>query len=683
MRHGADPAGRRELRVSRTVLHFVPRAQLEPQENLDAFVELCRQSEVLGARRQFDENVWDTGNRKGHNGRLRAIFSTMEAASQDKPEPSMPPQFLDFAKAVLVYLQDSRPLTSQAVRISALRYLEASLREWGKGSRPTAVNEEVLDTAVELAHKNVSAGVAYRVAGQLKIVADLMGSKGFITLRQPWGHGLKKPRELGSRISKEAITARQSKMPSAAAIRALGGIFQDAIASRDVLVSSATALMTCAPERINEVLRLTRNCVEKGDGRFAGHVGLRWAGSKGANDTIKWLPTVMTTVAKQAVANLLAVTRPAQEIAAWYTENPTSLYLHEDVAHLRGCELLSPSEIAVILWGDESRRLSANTWAQTTHKLPKHQRGTGRAAFAFKDVEQAVLAMLPDTFPYVPGAPQLLCMDSLAVVRVNEMHAARVTYRCMFTCADYGTIANALARHDGQPSIFDRFGYTEDDGSPIEMNTHSLRHYLNMLAQMGGMSSAEIALFSGRKDAAQNSAYDHMTSDEVQAPISDALSQGFMGGLVAREPRRLVARTQFSDLGATAAHTTDFGYCLHDFASEPCQMHRDCINCEEHECVKGEAHKEANLRASKAEMEQLLEVAKQGLTDDEYGADSWVAHQTKTLERIDSLLSIYEDPWVPRGAQIRLNVTNRALITQEPASQPIHVVQTGKRKLLS
>lgn len=668
--------------MSGTVLHFTPRAELEPQENLDTFVKLCRHAEVLQAHIQFDENVWDTGKRKGHNGTLRAVFSTMEAAKQGESEPSMPVPFLDFAKAALVYLQDSRPVTSQAVRISALRHLEASLREWGKGSRPTAVNHEVLDTAVELAHKNVSAAVAYRVAGQLKLVADLMTSKGFITLREPWDHGLKKPRELGSRISKEALQARQEKMPSAAALRALGGIFQDAITPRDVLVSSATALMTCAPERVNEVLRLTRNCIEKGDGRFAGHVGLRWAGSKGANDTIKWIPTVMTPVAEQAVANLQALSRPAQEIAAWYTENPTSMYLHEDVAHLRSRELLSPKEIAAILWGDETLRGAANSWAQTTQKLEKHAPDARSVAFAFKDVEQAVLSMLPDTFPYVPGAPQLLCKDALVVVRVNEMHEAKATFRCMFTCADYGAIANALVRHDGQPSIFDRFGYTEDDGSPIEINTHSLRHYLNMLAQMGGMSSAEIALFSGRKNEAQNRAYDHMTSDEVQAPISKALSQGFMSDLVISEPRQLVARSQFSGLGAMAAHTTDYGYCLHDFAGEPCQVHRDCINCEEQECVKGEKHKEANLRASKAETERLLAVAKQGVTEEEYGADSWVAHQTKTLERIESLLAIYEDPSVPIGARIRLNVTSPALITGEPATQPIHFVQTGKRKLL-
>lgn len=680
----ARAANGRDCFVSGTILHFTPRDELEPYENLEAFIELCRHSEVLQARRQFAKNIWDAGHRKGHNGTLRVVFSTLEAARQDKPLPALPEPFLDFAKAVLIYLQDSRPVTSQSVRISALRHLEAALREWGKGARPTALNAEVLDTAVELAHKGVSAGVAYGVAGQIQLIVDLMLLKGFVSLRQRWEHGIKKPRELGSRITKEALKARQTKMPSAAALRALGGIFQEATSPRDVLVSSVMSLMMCAPERVNEVLRLNRNCVVKGDGRFAGNLGLRWAGSKGANDTIKWLPTVMSPVAEQAINRLLAVTQPAQVLAEWYSKNPNSMYLHDDVAHLRGSQFVLPKEIAAILWGDDSLRNAAYTWARTTHKLQKIQLESDHVAFAFKDVERAVLSMLPETFPYVPGAPQLLCKDSLAVVRVNEMHESRATYQCMFTCASYSTISNAIVQHDGQPSIFDRFEYTEDDGAPIEMNTHSLRHYLNMLAQMGGMSSAEIALFSGRKDVNQNRAYDHMTSDEVQAPISEALSQGFMGNLVASEPRRLVSRTQFADLEATvAAHTTEYGYCLHDFASEPCQMYRDCINCEEHECVKGERHKEANLRASKAELERLLELAKRGVSDKEYGADTWVAHQTATLDRINFLLSIYEDPSFENGARIRMQVANPSIITREPATQRIHLVQSGGRILLS
>jgi hypothetical protein len=133
----------------------------------------------------------------------------------------------------------------------------------------------------------------YRIAGQLEYIADFMRSKGFITLRQRWIHGMKRPQRLGSRISKEALTARQEKLPSAAALRALGAIFYEATKPADVLISSSTALMLCAPERVNEVLRLRRNCFVEGDGEYSGKLGLRWSGSKGFEDTTKWLPTEM------------------------------------------------------------------------------------------------------------------------------------------------------------------------------------------------------------------------------------------------------------------------------------------------------------------------------------------------------------------------------------------------------
>ena len=225
------------------------------------------------------------------------------------------------------FVSAKRPVVCQAVRVSALRFLEAALRGCGKDSCPTAVNEDVLDTAVELARKQLSARVAYRVAGQLELISELMNSKRFIVLRQRWHHGMNKPRELGSRISKESIEAREKKLPSAAVLRALANIFHQATKPMHILVSSYTALMLCAPERINEVLRLSRNCIVRGDGRFSGRVGIRWAGSKGASDTIKWIPSAMVSVAEKAVSNLLRVSLPAQQIAEWYTNNPKEIYM--------------------------------------------------------------------------------------------------------------------------------------------------------------------------------------------------------------------------------------------------------------------------------------------------------------------------------------------------------------------
>lgn len=261
------------------------------------------------------------------------------------------------------------------------------------------------------------------------------------------------------------------------------------------------------------------------------------------------------------------------------------------------------------------------------------------------------------------------------------MHSRKAPYLCMFSCVDYAVIVNHLGVKNGMVSIFERFGYTEDDGSPIRLKSHSLRHYLNMLAQMGGLTSTEIAIFSGRKDIRQNRAYDHMSSDEVQAPIREALKAGFTSNLVAAGGRELIARSEFKGIRIAAAHTTEYGWCTHNFASEPCQMYRDCINCEEHECVKGEAHKEANLRLLKSETEYLLKEAREALDDEEYGADNWVKHQTTTLERVNALLSILTDPSVHAGARIQLDLANASLITAEN-DQRIEVLQTTGREAL-
>jgi hypothetical protein len=341
-------------------------------------------------------------------------------------------------------------------------------------------------------------------------------------------------------------------------------------------------------------------------------------------------------------------------------------------------------EIALVLWGDETATAQANTWAQTTNKLPKLQLGGRSIGFLFNDVERAVIVMLPATFPSMLGAPEVLCEDSMAIMRTNELHLTRATYLCMFSCIDYTSLTSRFGVYDDRMSIFERFGYAEDDGSPIELQSHSLRHYLNMLAQTGGLSSTEIALFSGRKDVKQNRAYDHMTSDEVQAPISQALNDGFTSEL---EPlfgvrRDLIARGEFKGLGLTAVHTTEYGWCSHDFASEPCQIYRDCINCEEQECIKGETQKEANLRMLKSETEYLLKKAQEALGEEEYGADTWVKHQSATLARVNALLAILEDPAVPIAARIRLDMGNVPLITTQN-SDPSTTPQIMRRKALT
>lgn len=654
------------------ILHFTPRSELSAHDNMMSFVETCRMSAILRAPDQFDQNVWEGAPRKGIGHKTRIVFSTHEAACMAKPSatPALPEPFLSFAKAILTYLQARRPVVSQQIRLSALRYLEAALRRQGKDARPTGTDALVLDAAVQIAQECVSPSVAYRAAGQLELLADTMQEIGIVKLRGRWEHGLKKPAETNSRISEEALTARQEKLPSAALIRAIAGIFNEAQGVADTLVSAYCALMLCAPERVNEVLRLEVGCLVDGEGRYVGKLGIRWPGSKLSDDTTKWLPSHMVPLAKEVIARLEKTSAPARAIADWYTRNPQRLFLNEDAEHLRGVELVSAEDVALILWGPSASTHSATGWIRRYGVSPASMVGQ-KYLYRFVDVEVAVLSLLPETFPEVPGAPGFECRKSLALCLMTELHAVKSTYACMFQLVNQDDLYNRLGAQAHRRSIFDRYGYMEDDGSPMKVTSHAFRHYLNTLAQLGGLSDTEIAIFSGRKDVRQNRAYDHLTSDQVLAPIIKANAGGYRAELVLSKGRELCTRAELLALGKPASHTTEFGYCMLDFAAQPCQMHRDCVNCDEQECVKGELHKEENLRRSRAEAEQALARAKAALTDDEYGADRWVAHYVKTLGRIEELMSVLENPAVPVGARIRLAKNSSPKVRLDEGVHPV------------
>jgi hypothetical protein len=92
----------------------------------------------------------------------------------------------------------------------------------------------------------------------------------------------------------------------------------------------------------------------------------------------------------------------------------------------------------------------------------------------------------------------------------------------------------------------------------------------------------------------------------------------------------------------------------------PCEIHGDCINCEELVCVKGDSFKNAEVKRQLEEARNLLERAESADADGQYGADRWAVHQRATVERLEQLCAILDDPAVPRGAFITLARPNAA-----------------------
>lgn len=643
------------------ILVFTPKADVTAAENLRGFVEMCRNKlTVFGANLDFDGPVWDVTDAlllKGHgNKRFRLNFANWHSVGKRKITPMAEP-FLSFSKAYIRYLQGMRPSKVLAFRVSALRALEAALSENGQVQSPVMIDAFVLNRAAQLVAAEFSEAAAYRIGGQLEMLANFLSENRLTCAPLNWRNHIKRPRDT-SRVGKEFDTKRAEKLPSAAALAALPKIFQLAIEPCDVMVSSVAAILCSAPDRINEVLLLPVDCEVRQRLKGGAEVyGLRWWPAKGADPMVKWIVPSMSGVVAKAIANIRRCTDAARTVAKWYELHPDQIYLPSHLEYLRGRDLLSMAELGAVLWGEFADKTGPNSW-RVKKNLDVIRQGK-QIYVSFADVERAILNLLPDRFPKLNAEIGLNFSDALFLVRRHEFSTQYSVLTGAIESVSISQINRGLGTRSayGFKSVFERFGFREPDGSPIKVTTHQFRHYLNTLAQAGGMSQLDIAKWSGRKDIRQNEAYDHITADEMVLKIRESIGdEEQMFGPLAALPKNIpILRDEFARLKIPTAHTTDFGFCVHDYTMSPCQLHGDCINCSEQVCVKGDEIRTARVRARLVEAKELLASAENAVSEGYRGADRWMVHHRETVGRLTQLCAILDDPVVPIGAVIQLS----------------------------
>ena len=276
-------------------------------------------------------------------------------------------------------------------------------------------------------------------------------------------------------------------------------------------------------------------------------------------------------------------------------------------------------------------------------------KGNRRWHVRLEDVEHQVIEALPNGFPFVPGT-NLRYRDTLIVARKHEFDRHRPTSPCCFGPVSYSQISTQLGRGvllQGTSSIFSRHGLTEPDGSPIRLRTHQLRHYLNTIAQQGGLSQLDIAKWSGRKTIQQNEAYDHVSAYERANQIQDAIGDGTrMMGPLATLPEPLpMTREEYARLRAPTAHLTEIGVCTHDWAAMPCLWFLRCHDCEKHVLQKTPEAR-ARVQMLCEETRLLLESAQDATGNGYAGANRWRDKHTSTYERLCQIRAIMDDPSV-------------------------------------
>lgn len=650
------------------LIPFVPKAGLAATANMEEFVRFCREElTVFGADLDFDAPTWDVTEfyqRRGKNHRILLNFVGIAPRHGLLGEP-MPEPFARQIKAYLRYHAGRGSKKSPPHNeIIAFRELLAAFRDKGMVADLASIDAHVLDHAVQLAAGRKSGDYGARIGVYLGPLPKFLREKN-LAAHAPidWKHGQEWQSFKGAKTGKTAGERRAALLPSGEALSALPEAFRKAKEPRDVVATSVMALLSCAPSRINEIFALASDCEIKPLTEGEDGYMLRWAGSKGYHDFAKGIPAVMADVAKEAIVRLRKHTAEPRRIAAWYEQHPDQLYLPQDCAHLRGQDLTGADLARIIGFADAA---NGRDWALDLKLKPieglRSAKGRVLFAFRFSDVERAILSLLPRGFPVFDKATGLRYSEALMVVRRQEFaDRGRMRWRCMIAPVTYNNIQKSFHSADG---VFTRLGLSTAE-HPIVLKTHQLRHYLNTLAQRGGLSEMEIAAWSGRKDVRQNAAYDHRTPEEMlqRKRRRDKELAAITGGAMKVNPP--VTRAEAA-ARTTHGHATEIGFCEHDFAASPCVMFMECLHCTKHVCVKGHdpRHLERVTLALESARRSLTE-AETALSKEYEGAEDWVRAHQETIERLEQLRAILTDPAVPDGSLIRLAKSGRYSLIEQ------------------
>lgn len=624
------------------LMHFSPKLHLDAEKNLHEFIGMCRHDlAVFGVDLNWDAIAWPKA----------ANFTKLGVRSRGyKETDQIDPAFIDFAKAYFRYQQGHSP-TQTKNESKALRVIEASLLQVRGRADISLLDIASLDEAALLGRNHYSPMAAYHCGRELERLSKFVCEKCLVpTDVSSWKSPIKKPGDSRIQTGAKAKAIQDKKLPSDDAINALAEIFANAPCDpSDIFTSSTFAMTMCAPSRISEILQLPADCeVEEVDADGEMQYGWRFFSGKGFEGDIKWIPQVMVPIAKEAVNRIRALTEESRNLARWIEQYPEKFYRHKNCPNVNDDVLLTAEQAAQALGmvNLASTGLSAANYSHTLNSLWKY-----------------VLSRQPD-LPWLSKERRIKYSNALFCMSRNMLHRQRGKSPVILWAPENNIFNNDLSpreslKSEAHKSIFDRHGYTSGDNKRIKVSSHQARHLISTLANRGGLSQESLAKWAGRADPKQNRVYNHQSEWEMVA-AAEALDTsltlfGPQGEVSQHIP---VTTLEVNLMERGPVHISLWGVCSHDFIMSPCEKFRDCLNCEEHVCIKGVGgDASARLERIKARLAQVeidYSAATKALSNGYTGADRWYEYLNKTVERLRQLVEILENPQVPEDAQIKL-----------------------------
>jgi hypothetical protein len=665
-----------KLTTMAELFHLKPRRERTADQNLAEFIRRCKEDlSVFGSELDWLSNYWASAG---------VTFGNLDQRQRVlRDEQVLREPFLEFSKAYLRYQQGHRP-TRTKNEMRALRALERALILQTGAAEVVAINGATMDAAAEIARSAYSPGVAYHSGRELERLALFLQSNALITRQLDWTSPIGRPNDR-TRTGAKAKALREKKLPSTDAVDAIAEIFASQPEEpRDIFTTCTSALLVSAPSRISEVLALDVDCEvreSKRDGTNA--YGWRFFPAKGGEPFIKWIPDSMVCVAEDALSRMRKLSQQPRWLARWFETRPEEFPRHPECPEVGEDVALTRDQVASALG------VPTQDSGRCASELCRMGFSSVDGRYTLRDLNAWARERLPKGFPWFDKTRRVKYSQALYCAASRQLDTMRRTSPVVLWKPTSNVFNNSLESRDAggakaTPSIFDRYGFNSEARSALKVTSHQFRHLLNTIAQRGGLTQEQIARWSGRREIRQNSSYDHMSEFELvdmlkrQDPVfvrGDSL-QALLEDLSTKTP---MSQDEFEGMLVPTAHVTEYGFCIHDFVMSPCQRFRDCINCVEQVCIKGD-HRVSRLKERLTAVDQLIGRAAEAISESSSGGDRWLDIQVRTKERLLGLLEILTDERVPSGSLVRL----RSDATRSRVGSAIGAVAVvGARKQLA
>lgn len=221
-------------------------------------------------------------------------------------------------------------------------------------------------------------------------------------------------------------------------------------------------------------------------------------------------------------------------------------------------------------------------------------------------------------------------------------------------------ISLSLGGSKDQPSIFERYGQTDEDRA-LALEAHSLRHLQNTELFRLGVADTIISKRFNRRSVAQSYEYDHrslaedldqiemgddleMMLGEKATTVAKMIAAGKANGPVVNSFRK-IQRSQGDDAAyeflraeADGFHATPYGHCLNSFTVDPCPKHLECFSGCRHLSATNLPENRRNLIRLEGKLKGAIETIK-ARPSKSVGWQNQLDHASTRLTGVQTLLS--------------------------------------------